>query len=393
MKSALRFASRLFLGLSAASGVAFVMAWATGRTPWIGPTLTGCFLVLALAASINAKLQHVAFTLWIAAGVALGMSFPRWFIGLGDFKFTSLFVPILQVIMFGMGTTLSVADFARVFRMPGGILAGVACQFTIMPLIGFILAHTCGFPPEIAAGLVLVGVSPSGLASNVMAYIAKANLAMSVTMTAASTLLAPLLTPLLMRLLAGEMIEINVPAMMWSITKIVLIPVLGGLVFHHLFYHRFRWLDRVMPMISMVGIFIMTVLTVAPGRDNLLQMGTRLIIACFLHSTAGFILGYWVCRVLGMDKLTCRTISLEVGLQNAGMASGIAAELKKVATLGLAPIVFGPVMNIAASTIANWWRNSPVEAPPELPPCRNTEKIVAKSSHGNSDTAETARDL
>jgi BASS family bile acid:Na+ symporter len=244
--------------------------------------------------------------------------------------------------------------------MPGAVMAGVACQFTIMPLIGFVLARTFGFPPEIAAGLVLVGVSPSGLASNVMAYIAKANLALSVTMTAASTLLAPVLTPLLMRSLAGELIEIDVMAMMWSITKIVLFPVTGGLVFHHLFYHRFRWLDRVMPMISMIGIFVMTALTVAPGRNNLLEMGALLIIACLLHTTTGFVLGYWVCRLTGMDTLTCRTISLEVGLQNSGMASGIAAELNKVATLGLAPIVFGPVMNITASTIANWWRNSPV---------------------------------
>lgn len=354
-------ACRLLLGLSAVSAVVFVVTWGTGMISWVGPSLTGCFLSLALAAPINPKLRNVTFTLWIATGVALGMSFPGWFLGIGDFKFTSLFVPILQVIMFGMGTTLSVADFARVFKMPGGILAGVACQFTIMPLIGFALAYALDFPPEIAAGLVLVGVSPSGLASNVMAYIARANLAMSVTMTAASTLLAPILTPLLMSLLAGELIQINVPAMMWSITKIVLLPVLGGLVFHHLFYRRFKWLDRVMPMVSMVGIFIMTVLTVSPGRDNLLQMGALLIIACFLHCVTGFVLGYWVCRALGMDKLTCRTISLEVGLQNSGMASGIAAELKKVATLGLAPIVFGPVMNITASTIANWWRTLPVE--------------------------------
>lgn len=375
MKPALPFAFRLLFGLSATTFMIFVVACAMGKMSWVGPTLTGCFLCLALAASINAKLRSLTFTLWIAAGVALGMSFPSWFIGIGDFKFTGLFVPILQVIMFGMGTTLSVADFARVFKMPRGILVGVTCQFTIMPGIGFFLAHAFGFPPEIAAGLVLVGVSPSGLASNVMAYIAKANLAMSVTMTAASTLLAPILTPLLMRLLAGEMIEINVPGMMWSITKIVLLPVLGGLVFHHLFYHRFKWLDRVMPMISMVGIFIMTVLTVAPGRDNLLQMGALLIIACFLHCSAGFVLGYWVCRVLGMDRLTCRTISLEVGLQNSGMASGIAAELKKVTTLGLAPIVFGPVMNITASTVANWWRTHSVELTEEAsnPACHTTE--------------------
>ncbi len=386
MKAALPFVFRVLVGFSAASLILFIMAWATGRTSWVGPTLTACSLSLALAASINAKLQQVTFTLWIVTGVAIGMSYPMWFIGVGDFKFTSLFVPILQLIMFGMGITLSVSDFARVLKMPGGILTGVACQFTIMPLIGYLLAHTFGFPPEIAAGMILVGVSPSGLASNVMTYIAKANLAMSVTMTAATSLLAPILTPLLMRWLAGEMIEIDVPAMMWSITKIVLIPVLGGLVFHHLCYRRFRWLDRVMPIVSMSGIFVMVLLTVAAGRDNLLQMGALLILACFLHTTAGFTLGYWGCRAIGMDKKSCRTISLEVGLQNAGMASGIAAELNKVATLGLAPIVFGPVMNITASTLANWWRICPVDELTELPPCNSDETDSRRTSRGNRDT-------
>lgn len=355
--------ARICRGLLMAGAVfaaAFVLAWVRQNAQWMALSVTGCFHCLALAATWNPRLRSVTFTLWIAAGVTLGMSYPTWFIGVGDFRFTSLFVPLLQIIMFGMGTTLSVADFTRVFRMPGGVFVGVTCQYTIMPLIGFLLAHAFGFPPEIAAGLVLVGVSPSGLASNVMTYIARANLALSVTMTAASTLLAPVLTPLLMRLLAGQMIEIDVLGMMWSITKIVLLPVLGGLVFHHLFYRRFSWLDRVMPMISMLGIFVMVVLTVAAGRDNLLQMGMLLIVACFLHCVAGFVLGYSVCRVLRMDKTTCRTISLEVGLQNGGMASGIAAELNKVATLGLAPIVFGPVMNITASTIANWWRDHPV---------------------------------
>ena len=278
------------------------------------------------------------------------------------FRFTTLFIPLLQLIMFAMGTTLSVADFTRVFKMPAGVLIGLVCQFTIMPLIGFGLARSFGLPPEIAAGLVLVGCSPSGLASNVMAFIAKANVAMSVTMTAFSTLLAPLLTPLLMHMLAGEMVEIDVPAMMWSMTKIVLLPVLAGLLFHHLVYQRHKWLDGVMPLVSMIGILIMTVLTVAVGRDKLMQVGPLLVVACVIHSTAGFGLGYSVCRLLGRDKLTCRTIALEVGLQNAGMATGLARSLGKVATLGLVPIVFGPVMNIIASTLANWWRAHPVDA-------------------------------
>jgi BASS family bile acid:Na+ symporter len=370
MKPIPPFVGHIFASLSAGSAIVFVVAMSAQLGGFggsigddlIGPSLTGCCLSMAVFALLSPKLQCVTFTLWIAAGVTLGMSFPTWFLSVGDFKFTRLFVPILQIIMFGMGTTLSIADFARVLKMPRAVFVGLTCQFTIMPCIGWLLAYLFGFPPEIAAGLILVGVSPSGLASNVMAYIAKANLALSVTMTAASTLLAPILTPLLMQRLAGEMIEINVTGMMWSITRIVLLPVLAGLIFHELFYDRFKWLDRVMPMVSMVGIFIMTVLTVATGQDNLLKMGVLLIVACLLHCGSGFVLGYLACRSLGMDKVTCRTISLEVGLQNSGMASGIAAELKKVATLGLAPIVFGPVMNITASTVSNWWRTHPVSA-------------------------------
>jgi BASS family bile acid:Na+ symporter len=281
------------------------------------------------------------------------------------FRFTSLFIPVLQMIMFAMGTTLSMGDFTRVFKMPVGVLIGLVLQFTIMPFVGFGLAYSFGLPPEIAAGLVLVGCSPSGLASNVMAFIAKANVAMSVTMTAFSTLFAPLLTPLLMRALAGELVEIDVPAMMWSMTKIVLLPVLAGLIFHHLIYHRLKWLERVMPMVSMVGILIMTVLTVAVGRDKLLQVGPLLIVACVIHSTAGFGLGYGVCRLLGRDKLTCRTIALEVGLQNSGLAAGLAKDLGKVATLGLVPIVFGPVMNVIASSLANWWKAHPTDSSTE----------------------------
>lgn len=360
--------SRGLLALCVVLAATFVTTWATGRTAAIGPALAGCFLSLSLAASTGqGRLKELAFTIWIATGVVVGMAFhksfitfPPWFFGLKKTEMSILFIPILQVIMFAMGTTLSIADFTRVFKMPAGVVIGLACQFTIMPFIGFGLARGFGFPPEIAAGLVLVGCSPSGLASNVMAFIAKANVAMSVTMTAFSTLLAPVLTPLLMDLLAGEMVKIDVPAMMWSMTKIVLLPVLVGLVFHHLIYHRLKWLKHVMPIVSMVGILIMTVLTVAVGRDKLMEVGLLLIVACVTHSTAGFGLGYFVCRLLGRDELTCRTIALEVGLQNSGMAAGLAKSLGKVATLGLVPIVFGPVMNIIASTLANWWRARPV---------------------------------
>jgi BASS family bile acid:Na+ symporter len=324
---------------------------------------------LAVAASFSrGVLGQLAFTSWILVGVCVGMAFspalirfPDEFGRFGGQETSIVFIPVLQLIMFAMGTTLSVADFTRVLRMPTGVVIGLACQFTLMPLIGYVLAYSFGLPAEIAAGLILVGSSPGGLASNVMVFIARANVALSVTMTACSTLAAPIVTPLLMRLLGGELVEIDVSAMMWSMTKIVLLPVLAGLVFHHVLFQRMRWLGSVMPIVSMAGILIMTVLTVAVGRDRLIEVGGLLIVACVLHSTAGFVLGYAACRLLRRDVQTCRTIALEVGLQNSGMAAGLAKELGKVATLGLVPIVFGPVMNVIASVLANWWRANPAE--------------------------------
>ncbi|MCA9212048.1 MAG: bile acid:sodium symporter family protein [Planctomycetales bacterium] len=357
------------LALSGLFALACVFFWSTGRTSAASSAFAYCFLSFAFAASTgHGLLRQLAFTIWIVTGVTIGMTFhsslltfPPWFFWLANRDTSDIFIPVLQIIMFAMGTTLSITDFTRVFQMPTGVLIGLACQFTIMPLVGFGLARTFGLQPEIAAGLVLVGCSPSGLASNVMAFIAKANVAMSVTMTAFSTLLAPLLTPIMMKVLAGELVEVDVYSMMWSMAEIVLLPVFAGLVFHHSIYHRLSWLDRVMPVVSMVGILIMTVLTVAIGRDKLMQVGALLIVACLIHSTAGFALGYGVCKLLGLDRITCRTISLEVGLQNSGMAAGLAKTLGKVATLGLVPIVFGPVMNTVSSILANWWRAHPAD--------------------------------
>ena len=360
--------SRIFISLSIVFFVSSAMGFLHENFHEGMIFLTVAIVCFALA-SVCSKgvFRQLAFTIWIATGVAVGFAFhesflvfPKWVPRLGEMEMSIIFIPVLQVIMFAMGTTLSVSDFSRAFKMPLSIIIGLCCQFTIMPLLGFALAHAFSLPVGIAAGLVLVGSSPSGLASNVMAFVAKANVAMSVTMTAFSTMLAPLLTPLLMKTLAGEMVEIDVPSMMWSMTKIVLLPVLAGLVFHHFAYKRIKGLAPWMPVVSMVGILILTVLTVSLGYQRLLKVGLTLLLACIIHSFAGFTLGYYACKLLGRDQLTCRTIALEVGLQNSGMAAGLAKSLGKVATLGLVPIVFGPVMNISASLLANWWSKKPV---------------------------------
>ena len=348
---------RIFLISSALLLLTTLLLYFNGNVNWTGPTLTAFFVCMAIGVLGVPSVRGFSYTIWIGAAVTISMYYPAPFVEIGGFELKNLIVPLLQIIMFGMGTTMSLKDFAGVIKMPKGVLVGVICQFSIMPIIGYTLAKLFGFPAEIAAGIILVGSSPSGLASNVMSYLAKANLALSVTLTAVATLLAPLLTPALMKWLAGEFIPIDFWAMMWSIIKIVIIPIIGGLIFNKVAHGRVRWLDLAMPVVSMVSIGIIITIITAAGRDSLLSIGLLLIMACFIHNMMGYSLGYFISKLLRFDEKTCRTVGLEVGMQNAGLASGIALQIGKVATVGLAAAVFGPLMNMTGSSLATWWRS------------------------------------
>jgi BASS family bile acid:Na+ symporter len=257
--------------------------------------------------------------------------------------------------MFGMGTSMSMKDFALVVQTPKGVIIGVVSQFAIMPTLGFLLASISKLPPEIAAGIILIGCSPSGLASNVMSYLAKANLALSITITSITTLIAPFVTPLLMKLFAGEMVEIDVTKMMWDINKMILLPIGAGLIFNQFLKGKSKWMDSAMPIVSMAGITMIITIITASGRDNLLTIGPILIGIVVIHNTLGYLLGYWSGRLFKMPEQDCRTIAIEVGMQNGGLASGLAQQLGKAATMGLAPAVFGPFMNITGSILASYW--------------------------------------
>jgi bile acid:Na+ symporter, BASS family len=176
---------------------------------WTGPFLIIGFICLAFAVRGFETFRGFSYSLWIFTAVTVSMYYPRFFLEIGGFNLQLLIVPLLQIIMFGMGSQMSLKDFAGVVKMPRGVIAGILCQFTIMPIVGISIATMYSFPPEIAAGIILVGSSPSGLASNVMSFLAKANLALSVTLTAFATLLSPLLTPFLMKTLAGQMVEVD----------------------------------------------------------------------------------------------------------------------------------------------------------------------------------------
>ncbi|HWJ28683.1 MAG TPA: bile acid:sodium symporter family protein [Flavisolibacter sp.] len=356
----------LFYSVAAVLLIAWIFVTIQQLHNWSGWLLMSFFFSLAVAFRGNRFLKGLSFTVMIIGLVSFAMYYPQHFITIGRFKLSSLIIPLLQIIMFGMGTELSLKDFANVVRMPKGIIVGVIFHYLIMPLIGFTIASLFKFPAEIAAGIILVGCCPSGLASNVMAYLARANLALSVSVTTISTLLAPFLTPLLLKWLAGSFVQIDLWGMVWDITKIVIIPIVAGLAFHYLLRGRFGWLDKVLPLLSMAGIACILAIMVAAGRDNLLKVGALLLVATFLHNVAGFFLGYWCARLLKFSEKDSRTISLEVGMQNAGLATGLALTMGKIATAGLAPAIFGPVMNVNGSSLASWWHNHlPKEDTPE----------------------------
>jgi BASS family bile acid:Na+ symporter len=359
LKSNLLYKAALFL-----AGVCLVVVIAliaSGRIAHSGPLLIGFFALLAVGFRGYPLLKGLTYTVMIFAAVTMALYYPQYFIELNGYRLTGLITPLIQLIMFGMGTSMSVRDFVGVAKTPKAVAIGVGAQFTIMPLLGFMLANLSGFPPEIAAGIVLIGCSPSGLASNVMSYLAKANLALSITITSTTTLMAPMITPVLMKLLAGAFIDIHMLNMMWDIVKMVIIPIGAGLVFNKLLHGKAKWLDDAMPVVSMAGIGVIIVIITAAGRDSLLKIGGLLILLVLIHNVCGYLLGYWAARACKMNERDCRTIAIEVGMQNGGLASGIAKEMGKIATVGLAPAVFGPLMNITGSMLASYWHGKPVQ--------------------------------
>jgi BASS family bile acid:Na+ symporter len=374
------------------------------------------------------------FTAWIIAAVVSALSYPEYFLHVGPIELGEFSVPaidlrnkwillvIVQMVMFGMGTKMSIDDFIGVAKMPYPVFIGIVLQFLVMPLTGFVLTKVFTFPPEIAAGVILIGSCSSGLASNVMCYIAGADLALSVALTAVATLLAPLLTPFWMKVLAGELVDINFLDMMTEIFKIVLLPISaallhdvlnrsggkvrrvifllaavvavylvllmgGGLSFSqglpgsrlreatillsaaivvgvgfHGIANIFPWIERKIHLLSMAGIIYFTAVTTAAGRDNLLSVGLTLFVAAAIHNLVGWVLGYWLSLLAGLERKQALTVGFEVAMQNGGMASGLAGVMGKLGTVGLAAAVFSPWMNVSGSIIANLIRRyAPVD--------------------------------
>lgn len=355
---------RWAMAAAALTGAVGLFLVLTGSGAEAGPFFITFFIALGIAFRGYPALKGFSFTIMILGVVTTALYYPEAFVRWGEFETSNLIIPLLQVIMFGMGATMSVKAFIGVIRQPKGVALGFILQFTIMPLVGFTLASMSGFPPEIAAGLILVGCSPSGLASNVMAYLGKGNVPLSLTITSVNTLFAPLMTPMLMAFLAGTFIEINTMGMMWDIMKIVILPVVGGIIFHEYFSGKAKWVDEALPVLSMAGIGLIILITTAMGRDDLLELGVLLFVLVLAHNLTGYFLGYWSAKLFGMNETDCRTLAIEVGMQNAGLGKGIAQAMGKLGTIGLAPLVFGPVMNVTGSMLAMYWHDNPPEEEP-----------------------------
>jgi len=395
-----------------------------GRRSLAGPLLIVLFSSCALACMRHELLKRFVFTIWVFAFVAASLVYPSAFGTWFKFDLKYLIVPLIQIIMFGMGTTLSIADFGRVFKVPWPVLIGMMLQFTVMPLAGYTIGKSFGFGPEVAAGVILIGSCPGGVASNLMTFLAGGDVALSVTMTSCSTLVSPVMTPFLMQVLAGRMVPIDFFQMMFSILNMIIVPILAGLVANRILYGRSKWstnavplvgisvacislavaagfagaavlgalklgvviglaliaavsmtkfiisillkrtgnwMDRTLSIVSMAGICFIIAIITARSREDLLAVGAALLAAVLIHNFIGYTLGYWLSRAVRLDEKTCRTVAFEVGMQNGGMASGLAMRVLNSSSAALAPAIFGPWMNVSGSILATWWHRKPVK--------------------------------
>lgn len=267
-----------------------------------------------------ARLTHL-FPLWAALGALAAYALPTPFAGLRP-----AVVPLLGLVMFGMGMTLSAASFAEVLTRPRLVLLGLALQYLVMPLAAWALSLALALPPELLVGMVLVGASPGGTASNVVCYLARGDVALSITLTALSTLLAILATPLLTWLYAGHSVAVPAGSMVLDVLKVVLLPVMAGVAVNRYWGARLRGLKQVFPLISVAAVVLIIAIIVALNRGALTTLGPPVFAAVVLHNAAGLACGYLLPRLLGVDARRARTLAIEVGMQNSGLAVALAVK-------------------------------------------------------------------
>ena len=413
----------LYLGgaLALMAAECILLASGNGKLPVSGLALFVMFYAFSATVKLTKTLSGLSFTFLIFAYVTLAMYFPYMFTNWG-FNTNILIVPSVQLIMFGMGTKLSLADFAREFKHPLKIVLGTVLGFVLMPLAGLAIIHVYHFPPAVAAGIILIGVCPTGAASNVMTYLARGNLALALSVTMLATLVAPFTTPLMMQLFAGRLIAVDTVGMMIGILNMVIVPVAAGLICNKILYGNIawfkqaanltalalagflagialvfvpfaatvkslqsglvlvlwavaavsftkmmvdraggpeNWMEMVLPKLSLVSIMLYIVIVAAHSRDTLLSIGPALFVATIAHNSLGFILGYGCAKALRLNDADVRAFTIQVGLKNAGVGVGLAYDVLRSEAAALASLIFGTWMNVSGSALANYWRQRP----------------------------------
>lgn len=290
-----------------------------------------------------------AFPLWALLFALLAWRQPAMFAGGRD-----LIVPLLSLVMFGMGLTLTMADFARVARMPVLILCGLLLQYTVMPVSALIIGNLLALEPMLLVGMILVGASPGGTASNVICYLARGNVALSITLTACSTVLAVLLTPLLTEALVDARIDVQGTAMLLSILQMIILPVAAGIALNHFFGRRIAPLQPLFPLLSVAAIVLIIAIIIALNAGRLDQAGIKPLLAVALHNGIGLAAGYGIARLVGFGDAERRTLAIEVGMQNSGLAVALAVKYFSSAA-ALPGALFSIWHNLSGSLLAAYW--------------------------------------
>lgn len=304
---------------------------------------------------------------WIAAHITLivvavsviALFIPTSFMWIG----TSTVTPLLGVVMFGMGLTLKPSDFKPVVMHPKDILVGELAQFIVMPAVAWLLCKMLNLPQELALGVILVGCCPGGTASNVICFLAKGDIALSVAMTGLSTLLAPIATPALVYILAGESVDVDVVGMFMSIVQVVILPIILGFIVNHYFSTTTERFTPLLPMVSTIAIALIIGIIVAHNAQNIIQCSMTVAIVIILHNTLGLALGYLAGHLLGISHSKKTAIAIEVGMQNSGLATSLATAHFAMFPMATVPgAIFSVWHNFSGSIAAQIFRNINKEA-------------------------------
>ncbi len=289
----------------------------------------------------------------VLAAAALALFFPAS----GTWIRTSYVNILLMVVMFGMGLTLKIEDFLTVFRNPKDILIGCAAQFTIMPLLAFALGKIFGLEAGLMAGVILVGTCPGGTSSNVITYLSKGDVALSVAMTSVNTLIAPILTPAVTWLLLRTSVTVDVAAMFWSIIKVVILPIVLGFVINRLWGKLTEKLVDGLPLVSVTAITLIVVCVVANNSSKIMETGATVLAVVILHNLLGYAAGFLLGVILKLPLARKKALSVEIGMQNSGLAVSLAASAFPAMPMAAVPgAVFSVWHNISGAVLANIYR-------------------------------------